>query len=103
MRSLSAHLSGPELAPLGRRIALLRDVAEAMHFLHALPRPILHRDLKSDNVLLSGDFRAVVCDFGLAQTQHTSQTRTRASRAAGTLFYMAPELLSLSPKWSTKS
>ena len=46
--------------------------------------PIIHRDLKSLNLLVADDGKIKVCDFGLVRTKHTN---------AGTPAYMAPELL----------
>jgi serine/threonine protein kinase len=58
---------------------------QGMRFLHAANPPIVHGDLKSANVLVDGNFRAKIADFGL--------TAKRRGRAAGTPFFMAPELL----------
>lgn len=75
------------------RIAM--DVAQAMEYLHF--NAIVHRDLKSHNVLLHQD-GAKVCDFGIARALERTllsdaATRTSASRAtAGTPAWMAPEL-----------
>lgn len=66
----------------GMRIAI--DVSSAMEYLHALTPVIIHRDLKSHNVLRDNNGVYKLCDFGLV-TCNTAQ--------AGTPAYMAPELL----------
>ncbi|CAM0909190.1 unnamed protein product [Alopecurus aequalis] len=59
----------PELvAEWPRRLAVARDVAAALHYLHAvLKPPVVHGDVKPSNVLLDADLRARLADFGLAR------------------------------------
>lgn len=65
------------------------DAACGMAYLHNLSPPIIHRDLKSHNLLVSKkDGTVKLCDFGLVHTKHTT---------AGTPAYMAPELLNDKP------
>ncbi|MGE3320602.1 MAG: protein kinase, partial [Candidatus Berkiella sp.] len=96
--------------PLGwtQRYQLAQDIGIGLHHLHA--ENILHRDLKSLNVLLSETGRAKLCDFGLAKIKTTTKTQSRmtqtnagAEKSVGTLPWMAPELFGLRPKYSTKS
>lgn len=65
-------------------IRCVTDVGYAMEYLHSLRPVIIHRDLKSHNILR--DFNGVykICDFGLVMVKNT---------AAGTPAYMPPELL----------
>lgn len=60
------------------------DVACAMEYLHARKPSIIHRDLKSHNVLRSFNGALKLCDFGLVRCRNTR---------AGTPAYMAPELI----------
>ncbi|GJN13760.1 hypothetical protein PR202_gb00502 [Eleusine coracana subsp. coracana] len=51
-----------------RRLAVARDVAAALHYLHSVVTPaVVHGDVKPSNVLLDADLRARLADFGLAQ------------------------------------
>jgi serine/threonine protein kinase len=53
------------------------------------PRPIIHRDLKSGNILLTNEYANVkLADFGFATVQRTEMTNKR-----GTVLWMAPEVI----------
>jgi len=54
---------------------------------------IVHRDLKPQNILLNDDFRAKVCDFGIAVEKRTDNLTSICHEFVGTVCYMAPELL----------
>eukprot|EP01033_Poteriospumella_lacustris_P013511 gene13511-9667_t len=60
------------------------DVASALEYLHSLSPAIIHRDLKSHNILKAENGSYKLCDFGLVRNRNA---------AAGTPAYMAPELL----------
>uniref|UniRef100_A0A6N2KUS1 Protein kinase domain-containing protein n=1 Tax=Salix viminalis TaxID=40686 RepID=A0A6N2KUS1_SALVM len=66
-------------------------VAEALHYLHnCCDQPVIHKDVKSSNILLSDDFEPQLSDFGLACWASTS-CHTTCTDVAGTFGYLAPE------------
>ena len=70
-------------------ISIALDVAKGLSYLHGHnPRPILHCDLKSDNILLKLREAAKIGDLGSAKVQQDNMTPYR-----GTLLYTAPEVL----------
>ncbi|TMW61860.1 hypothetical protein Poli38472_010923 [Pythium oligandrum] len=71
------------------RIAL--DIAEALVYLHSLDPPMIHRDLKSCNVLLDREMSGCLSDFGTTRVVDDASTMTAA---VGTALWMAPEVLS---------
>ncbi|CAI7814595.1 unnamed protein product [Closterium sp. NIES-53] len=71
------------------------DVAKGMNYLHCCNPPIVHRDLKSQNLLVDKNWVVKVCDFGLSKIKH--QTYLSSRTAAGTPEWMAPEVLRNEP------
>lgn len=82
------------------QVNILHDVALALAYLHN--NGIIHRDLSSNNVLLSAGCRAKVTDFGMAKLLDVNSHRTRLTQCPGTMVYMAPEALSAVPMYSEK-
>ncbi|EEF34489.1 L-type lectin-domain containing receptor kinase S.1 [Ricinus communis] len=79
------------------RRRVLMDVAEALSYLHhGWHQLVLHRDIKSSNILLDSNMRARVGDFGLAKLNKHGQA-ANTTRVVGTIGYMAPELVRLGP------
>jgi serine/threonine protein kinase len=67
------------------------EVASALAYLHEEVSPhIVHRDIKSGNVLLDRNFRPKVSDFGLSKIFNENRSHI-STRVAGTLGYLAPE------------
>ncbi|PTQ35465.1 hypothetical protein MARPO_0071s0076 [Marchantia polymorpha] len=93
------HRSGQGLS-WNRRLAMALDIALGMNYLHNRSPPILHRDLKSSNLLVTEHWRVKVGDFGLSRLK-SSRYLTRNSDK-GTAQWMAPEVLRDEP-YSEKS
>lgn len=71
----------------------LFDIARGMRFLHS--RSIIHRDLKTLNVLIDKDNRAKICDFGFSKQVEESGENKVMTMNIGTPHWMAPELLNV--------
>ena len=88
------HRSGIEL-DFRRRLRMAEDVAKGMHYLHTCKPMIVHRDLKSPNLLVDRNWCVKVTDFGLSRMKHTTFLSTKSN--AGTPEWMAPEVLRSEP------
>ncbi|PUZ39789.1 hypothetical protein GQ55_9G369100 [Panicum hallii var. hallii] len=91
--SLEDALHGRALRlPWARRKRVARGAARGLCFLHhnCIPH-IIHRDMKSSNVLLDGDMEARVADFGMARLISALDTHLSVSTLAGTPGYVPPE------------
>ncbi|KAI7732407.1 hypothetical protein M8C21_004137, partial [Ambrosia artemisiifolia] len=74
----------------GRRIRLAVHTAKAIETLHASNPPVIHRDIKSANVLIDRNFNARLGDFGLALRCHVDDYRLLSTPPAGTMGYLDP-------------
>ncbi len=98
-RSLSALIPSDGM-PMENLLRYGTQIADALA--HAHERGIIHRDLKSSNVVITADGRAKVLDFGLAkrlpeaeleEVTRSKASLTEAGAVVGTLSYMSPEVL----------
>jgi len=82
--------AGLAIASLRRRITWVLSVTRGLLYLHSPSAGgrIIHRDIKSDNVLLTSSYEAKIADLGFARTVDPDMSR------CGTLAFTAPEILS---------
>lgn len=95
--SLRARLQRCGKLPIPEIVRLMREVADALEYAHE--QNIIHRDIKPDNILVSGH-HALVTDFGVAKALSLAtgeQTLTSQGIAIGTPAYMSPEQVSADP------
>ena len=90
--SLSRLLFRTKSLPFYVEINICHDVAQALAYLHSFKRPIVHRDLSSNNIMISKDYRAKVTDLGVAKVAKGSFLNWDNTPAPGTLAYMPPEV-----------
>jgi len=86
--SLDAVLKREAQLPLRRAGDILAAVADALD--HAHKKGVIHRDIKPANVLLDGEGKVTVTDFGIAKAFH-GESLTVSGSILGTPYYMSPE------------
>ncbi|KAL9999210.1 putative protein kinase RLK-Pelle-LRR-I-1 family [Helianthus debilis subsp. tardiflorus] len=78
-----------------QRLQVCLDIAHGLNYLHTRKPMIVHRDIKSANILLDDTWVAKIADFGLSKLQCTNQQGTTlvTNNIAGTEVYLDPEYL----------
>ncbi|KAL0966762.1 hypothetical protein UPYG_G00299830 [Umbra pygmaea] len=76
------------------RLRVLYEIALGVNFLHNMTPPLLHHDLKTQNILLDGELHVKIADFGLSKWRQLSISKCSGSKPpemGGTVIYMPPE------------
>lgn len=95
-KTLEYHLHGKDLPVMewSKRVKIAVGSARGLAYLHQDCHPrIIHRDIKSANILLDSSYEAQVSDFGLAKLTNDSHSHV-STRVMGTFGYLAPEYAS---------
>ena len=79
------------------KISIIHDISLGLSYLHA--RDIIHRDLSSNNILLTKHLTAKIADLGVAKLIDPDGTRSH-TLAPGTLYFLPPEATSTRPQYS---
>ena len=82
--------------------SILYDVALGLCYLHSHSPPIIHRDLSSNNILLTSNMTAKISDLGVAKILNlTPLQRSQQTQTPGTPSYMPPEVMVANPEYNT--
>lgn len=88
--NLAARIERQPVRPIDEVRRVLSEIADALSYAHL--RGVIHRDVKSDNILIDGETgRAMVTDFGIARAVESGNRLTLTGIAVGTPAYMSPE------------
>ncbi|CAN8295270.1 unnamed protein product [Cochlearia groenlandica] len=91
MGSLHDILHGPTLDWI-TRVKIAVDAAKGLEYLHDKTQPsVIHRDIRSSNVLLFQDYKAKISDFNLSNQAPDNAARLHSTKVLGTFGYHAPE------------
>ncbi|NWU96419.1 RIPK2 kinase, partial [Upupa epops] len=83
----------PDL-PWCLRYRILYEIALGVNYLHNMSPPLLHHDLKTQNILLDDEFHVKIADFGMSKWRVISMSQSRSETSlpeGGTIVYMPPE------------
>ena len=82
--------------------SILHDVALGLYYLHSQTPPIIHRDLSSNNILLTPNIMAKISDLGVARILNLTPLQvSHMTQTPGTPTYMPPEVMLANPKYDT--
>ncbi|XP_009467552.1 PREDICTED: receptor-interacting serine/threonine-protein kinase 2 [Nipponia nippon] len=95
--SLNQLLHGKDVypdIPWCLRFRMLYEIALGVNYLHNMNPPLLHHDLKTQNILLDDEFHVKIADFGMSKWRVISMSQSRSETSlpeGGTIIYMPPE------------
>ena len=100
--NLTSCIEQYSILPKEISYSILHDVALGLCYLHSQMPPIIHRDLSSNNVLLTPNMTAKISDLGVARIlELTSLQASHMTQTPGTPAYMPPEVMIANPKYDT--
>ena len=88
--SLRSTLERHQKIPMSIKVSILLDVSLGLRYLHCHKPPIVHRDLSSNNILLTTPLRAKISDLGVAKVVR-SDNKKSLTKVPGTADFMPPE------------
>lgn len=84
--------------------AFIEDVSKGLDVLHSQSDPIVHQDIKPDNILVDNNGRFLITDFGISKRlRATMRRQSKRDVSSGAMPYMAPERFDSNPRLSTAS
>ncbi|TVU02209.1 hypothetical protein EJB05_52305, partial [Eragrostis curvula] len=92
--SLEKYLFESNKIDWDTRFKIIKGICQGLHFLHKeMDRPVVHMDIRPDNIMLDDKMIPKISDFGLSRLMGQEQTRMNTQTVVGALGYMAPEYL----------
>ena len=77
----------------GEVLAITKQILNGLNYLHKQDKPIIHRDLRSPNVLLYANHIVKIADFGISKQVNTLASSSGFSTVAGNVYWQAPEMI----------
>ena len=100
--NLTSCIQKEGILPSEMCYSILHDVAKGFFYLHSQTPPIIHRDLSSNNVLLTTSMTAKISDLGVAKILDLTPLQASCmTQTPGTPAYMPPEVMIANPKYDT--
>ena len=98
---LTSCIEQHSILPKEISFSILHDVALGLHYLHSRDPPIMHRDISSNNILLTHNMTAKIGDFGMARMLPELDNISCMTQAPGTFAFMPPEALTVNSIYNT--
>lgn len=93
------YITEGEIIPEEEAWNMLHDVAAGLAYLHEKQPPLIHQDIKPDNIMIDEEGRYLITDFGIsARVRSTIRGAQAQEQSGGTLAYMGPERFGPTPK-----